>query len=217
MLAILVLASLLALNAAESFSTGKADSARTGCGGAGCHGLPTGTPGFAMVTLEGAPEQYAQGQAYTLTVRVESNAPVLPVAENQGGFALEVSGGTLRTLDDTVQAANGSATHTETGNDQRAWQVEWTAPEGTVDVDWFLSANAVNGNGVQDPGDQWGHIEGVIRAGVPPPPPAGGNATGNATGNDTGAPPPARTPGLGLPEMGLAVAGAAALVARRKR
>lgn len=214
--AALVAATLVAaVGSVESFSTGKADSARDGCGGAGCHGAPVG-PQIVIAMLDGLPEAYTPGANYTLTVRIDGGPPVLPVAQNQGGFALELTSGALRAIDDTVQAENATATHTEAGNDQRQWQVEWLAPLEGVDVDWFLSVNAVNGNGIPDPGDQWAHAEESIPRGAAPAP-APSNTTGNATG-DAAAPPPARTPGPGGLEAGLVgAAGALLLAARRRR
>lgn len=199
---------------AEGFSTGNAAAARTGCGPqAGCHGVPgTPTP-FVFAILDGVPETYTPGEAYELTAHADGGPPVLPAAQNQGGFALEVTAGTLAVVDENAQAGGGLATHTEVGNDQRSWDLLWTAPPpGAGEVLLYLSVNAVNGNGLQDPGDLWASssfasAEGEAAAGTAAP-----------AGNDTvpPGPTPQRTPG---PEPALVVAGlgAWALATRRQR
>lgn len=208
----LVLGSLLAIGLASANSDGKFDAARTGCGPqAGCHGVPGQASPLVTGRLDGLPEAYVPGQTYDLSVLVEGGPPVLPVAQNQGGFALEVSGGALAAADGAVQTRNSTATHTEAGNDQRSWAVLWTAPLDGTDVTFAFSVNAVNGNTVQDPGDEWTMGSATLKASAPTTA-APSNATGNATAPP---PPPARTPAPGPAELGLA-SGLAVLSARRR-
>lgn len=209
---LLVVGTLLSLGLAGGFSSGKADSARSGCGDVGCHGIPGQGSPLVRALLDGLPEEYTPGGRYNLTVSVADAPPILPAAQNAGGFALEASAGSMAAVDDAAQAADASATHTEAGNDQREWQVEWLAPpQPAGEVTFYLSANAVDGNGAADPGDQWASAMFMLPAGqAPPPPPPPGNATQEPT-------PPARTPGPAGAEVGLAVLAAVAVLAAQRR
>lgn len=214
---VLAAASVLAAGwGADAFSTGNAAAARTGCGPqAGCHGVPGMPSPLVVAMLDGVPEAYAPNEDYALTVAIGGAPPPgLPVAENQGGFALEVTVGSLLAVDPNAQAEGPLATHTEVGNDQRAWGLIWTAPpQGAGEAEFFLSVNAVNGNGLQDPGDQWATAEFASAEGAPAPPPPGQDGD-----NTTAPPPPApqRTPGPGTPLLVGALLLLAAASARRR-
>jgi hypothetical protein len=64
---------------------------------------------------------------------------------------------------------DGEMTHTEFGNDQRTWQVNWTAPaDNTTDITFTAHGNAVNGDGSASSDDKWNKVV-VTLDGVAPP------------------------------------------------
>ena len=119
--------------------------------GCTCHSQ-SGTPA-ANVSLAGQPNQYTAGAISTLTVTVSNG-----ITGTSGGFSLEVDKGSLSTGSGTgtkVNATQDSATHSSTGNSQRSWNVDWTAPvtgSGIVTLSVAgLTADNNNGNS----GDRW--------------------------------------------------------------
>lgn len=150
--------------AAGARSDGIFDRAQDGCGGMGCHlGMADAD---VELQLDGLPSSWVVNTTYELTVAIGgSPRPVLPTHQNEGGFNLEVSAGTLAVPDgsDAVQVGPDEparqAAHTDAGNDQREWTVEWTAPAtvpaGNATVTVWLAVNAVNGNTLNDLLDQW--------------------------------------------------------------
>ena len=81
---------------------------------------------------------------------------------NLGGFNLWASDGTFSTVDDSTQLwGPAEASHTESGNDQRSWTVDWTAPESGANVDFILHVNSVNGNEGNggSSGDMWNRAD----------------------------------------------------------
>jgi hypothetical protein len=110
-------------------------------------------------TVQGLPTTYEPGEVYDLTLSFEGGP-----ARGQGaraGFDLKASAGELVLPDgstlERIDPSTGEATHTQEGNNGTSWEVRWRAPgEGKGTVMFTLVVNAVNGDGVQGPGDQWG-------------------------------------------------------------
>jgi hypothetical protein len=127
------------------FSTGRYDRAKTGCE---CHSS-TADP-TVIVSMTGQPTEYIPFQAYQLTITV-SGGP----SSTNGGFNLEISAGTLSSIDPNVQINGPQNQATHTNPNQRSWSVDWTAPAaGSGDITFWVAANAVNGNG-DNGGDGW--------------------------------------------------------------
>lgn len=150
---------------ARASSTGRADRAVAGCGAATCHG------GNAAVTplLGDLPETYMPGESYVLRVSVEGAGAPLPIAGNEGGFALATTDGALAVVpgDGTVQIVAGNATHSTSGTNQREWQVVWAAPPASGgEVLFYLAVNAVNGDRIPGPGDEWAVAQFTSREGI---------------------------------------------------
>ena len=119
-----------------------------------------------QVTLDGVPQSYTAGDEVTLTVTITGGPEVTNASINQGGFNLVASGGTFSTLDNTTQLMAGEATHTEAGNDQRSWQVNWTAPtDDSQTITFTAHGNSVNGDGSAGSDDHWNKAE-ATSAGV---------------------------------------------------
>ena len=160
---ILVLAMIIA-PVATSFPTGVSGVKDSGCN---CHGaIPSDT---VTPMIEGLPGIYNYSETYAITVSF-TGGPTDSGNINQGGFHLWVSYGTIATLDSTVQSfADNEVGHTEAGNDQTSWMVEWTAPANDKNIKFTLTTNSVNGNaggGAGSSGDEWNRVSGSVSAPV---------------------------------------------------
>ncbi len=121
--------------------------------GCNCHGFDARSD--VALTLD-APDNFTAGEIYTLTITMEST--VTTDGENLGGFFLSTTQGSLANNDASTQLIDGYLTHTAVGNDQRSWNISWTAPsDDTRIADFTLYGNSVNGNGAPDTdgSDQW--------------------------------------------------------------
>ena len=119
------------------------------------------------VTIEGVPEAYESNTTHILTITIEGGPAVTENSTNHGGFNLVANGGTLAPVDNMTHILDGEATHTEEGNDQRSWQVEWTTPNtNTEDITFTAIGNSVNGDGGAGSDDLWSKAE-VTSSGTP--------------------------------------------------
>ena len=121
---------------------------------AGCHCHNVGPDPGVTLNLMGVPERYVPDKVYELTVTVAGGPLVFEGMQNAGGFALSCTNGTFVVPEgsDLVQVfTDGTfSSHTMAGNDYRQWTVIWKAPrEGSGDAVFHLSANTVNGDGVE--------------------------------------------------------------------
>ena len=161
---LLVLCAMAALPA-TSHQAGVVGKTRTGCA---CH---NGTESLGVTpVLEGLPRSWEPGEEYTLDITFEGGPARGPGA--RGGFDLLASAGELLTevgsREERVDPGSGEATHTMTGANDSAWRVKWRAPgEGEGDVTITLVVNAVNGDGVQGPGDEWARLDVIVPEGEP--------------------------------------------------
>ena len=149
---------ILQMPAGESYPYGIED-VENGCI---CHNLePTGT---VIISLEGMPEQYEENKTYTLNISAENGAESIENYTNYGGFNLWISHGILTNISEEVQVfSENEVGHSEAGNDQRNWVVNWTAPEGdSIRIEYRLHINTVNGDGSASPDDQWNVLSGTI-------------------------------------------------------
>jgi len=153
-----------------------------------------------VITLDGVPENYTAGETLTLTITITGGPEAS--GENHGGFNLDASAGTLTPFDNTSHLMDGEMTHTEFGNDQRTWQVNWTAPaDNTTDITFTAHGNAVNGDGSANSDDKWNKVVVIL---------AGDTPEGGGTTDD-------ETPGFGIALTILTLAGVAASRARWNR
>lgn len=162
----------------------------------------------ASVELAGLPDAYEPGTDYPLTMSVSGPA-ALPVGQNEGGFQVIVSAGSLQPASNAARNLNETTiTHGSAGNDQRSWDFTWSSPTGseaTMAVTFWYAGNAVNGD-TTNQNDAWN--QGV--ATVAPAGAAGGNETTPPDDGD------GDSPGVGLAVAGGAVAAAAVLFRRRE-
>ncbi|NIS18695.1 MAG: hypothetical protein GWN18_01860 [Thermoplasmata archaeon] len=164
MVAMLALCALVPLPASPQ-SSGIVGRTRTGCT---CHNQ-TESLGVAPA-IAGLPGSWEPGEEYVLELTYEGGPARGPGA--RAGFDLRASKGELLveggSLYERVDPGTGEATHTLEGANESAWSVVWRSPdEGEGDVTFVLVVNAVNGDGVQGPGDQWGRTQFVVPEGEP--------------------------------------------------
>jgi hypothetical protein len=132
-------------------------------GGCTCHNQ---TESFSVEPVaEGMPDNWKAGEDYQLNISF-SGGPARGFLA-WAGFNLKVNDGELVVPDGSrtvrVDPGSGEATHTKEGSNASSWRVIWRSPsEGNGDVTFSLVVNAVNGDGVQGPGDQWGRLEVVV-------------------------------------------------------
>jgi len=166
-LAVMAIVAFSPLPGSMALPTGIAES-KEGCI---CH--TGGQTNDVKAILEGEPitnKKYEPGKGYELTIKVEGGVPATG-QKNLAGFALSATSGELSTLqgDDTTQILKEPASgrndivHTENGNDQREWKVNWKAPSPETEVTFYLAVNTVNGNaGTPEggtTGDKWNTAE----------------------------------------------------------
>jgi hypothetical protein len=118
--------------------------------------------------MEGLPGYYEPGRSYDLNISFEGGPVRGPGA--RAGFDLRVTAGVLTGPETSDQVrrdpVSGEMTHTTEGNNATWWRVRWRAPEeDSGRVTFTLVVNAVNGDGVQKPGDQWGRVEFEVEEG----------------------------------------------------
>lgn len=170
-LGMLLVAGSLLLAASNAFSMSEGIVGQNGgpnatTPGATCHS-PTPTPTvIPLLRLEGSlslPLTYEPNKEYHLLI-VILGGPA-PNGTAYGGFNLRATAGTLAPNGTDTQAmlnpttGETELTHTTTGNDQRSWVVKWTSPaENKSTVYFYLVVNAVNGDGLNSPLDQWNAI-----------------------------------------------------------
>ncbi len=153
--AILVLASLALLLAPTAFgyNPGLDGGLSTSSAGSGClcHGAQDASvaPSLTVVGDGGA---LVAGETYTLEVSFTGGPDA--TGDNAGGFLMDANSGTFGAPDANVVVDGDEVTHSADGNDQRTWQVEWTA-ESTDTTEFTLRVNSVNGDGSATDDDDW--------------------------------------------------------------
>jgi len=167
-MAALAIALLPGASATQAGGVGIQDADRLGCH---CHNTAP-DPGVTL-NLMNVPESYVPDTAYELTITVAGGPPLVEGMASAGGFILTVTNGTLSvpTGSDLVQVFNNelSATHTLAGNGYRQWKVVWNAPKaGTGDALFYLSANTVNGDGVETGNLDAYNQQRTVSKGTPP-------------------------------------------------
>jgi len=118
--------------------------------GCSCHGFQTEdvVPSLTMVNNEAIVE----GNTYALEISFTGGPDA--TGENTGGFLVNADSGSFSASNANVLVNNDEATHSTEGNDQRSWQIEWTA--GSSDVTEFtLRTNSVNGDNSATDDDDW--------------------------------------------------------------
>ena len=133
------------------------DVAKEGCL---CHA--TVVDNSVQIVLDDVPYSWVTGQTYDLRLQV-IGGPDANVGSTTGGFSMRVSAGTLVETDfaqnweEDVQ----TLTHNADGArvDDRMWTISWVAPDnGTGNVDFWITGNSVNGDGLNNGEDAWNQL-----------------------------------------------------------
>jgi hypothetical protein len=122
------------------------DVAKEGCL---CHGGEASNS--VMVILVDVPHSWTPGDAYTMRLEIIGGPD-----SDKGGFSARVSAGELSGDGQSWEEDSMSRTHSSSAT--RIFELIWTPPaEGTGTVDFWISANAVNG--ADGPvGDNWNQL-----------------------------------------------------------
>jgi len=129
-------------------STDGAVRAGDGCT---CHGTAPDAGVVPRLTMVNS-EAIVEGNTYVLEVSF-TGGPA-EGGENSGGFLVNVDSGTFVAPDGNVLVDGDEATHSAIGNDQRSWEIEWTADSADV-AEFTLRTNSVDGGGDMNEGDDW--------------------------------------------------------------
>ena len=143
---LIALALLILVGQSQARPTGIDSVGDNGCV---CHG---GSDDTTTVNFVGLPEVYNASQVYQITLSIDS-----PVEENEpkGGFRLIISQGTIS---GEAQFLDDGYTHNTSTNNQREWDLLWTAPaEDDKLATFVIHGNAVNGDG-ETTGDEWNSL-----------------------------------------------------------
>lgn len=159
-LGVAILVALVSL----SIGTGDVGSQKGGILGrteTGCVCHSTAPAKDVTAKLDGLPDIYEPGKVYDLVVRYNGGPPAGP--EARAGFNLLITAGQLSSSPGSVTTRisfdQDEATHSEVGNGEASWPLQWTAPEeGSRDVHATLVVNVVNGNGNPDSEDHWDRV-----------------------------------------------------------
>jgi len=137
----------------------------------GCNCHSSDASDSVTASIEGVPGTYNVSETYTFTVSF-TGGPGTEGNENVGGFNLWASDGEFTSLDSSTQLKNpNDITHTEAGNNQQSWILEWTSPdENSTDIEFILTVNSVNGDGAAGPADLWNRAVATASGFGPEPP-----------------------------------------------
>ena len=157
---LLVAVSVFFVTFAESRSSGIAyDDVKNGCI---CHsGSATSN---VTISISDLPGKFEASEIYNLKITLTGGPEVTSDSQNHGGFSLTSSVGTLSSKDEYTQLMeDGSLTHTSAGNNQRIWEVQWTAPsDDSQSVEFKVGGNSVNGDDEPNEPDQWNILETTV-------------------------------------------------------
>lgn len=118
-----------------------------------CHDEWGSAPRDGGLRIEGVPEHFEAGHAYTLVLSLERGTGPQPFWGIGYAFELRVSGGELVPVDVRTTASRGplEVASTTVSNVTR-WEVVWTAPGGYEDARFYAGAVVGDGDGT-DAGD----------------------------------------------------------------
>ena len=138
-------------NAGETIN----DVAKEGCL---CHnGIADNT---VQIILDNVPYAWIGGESYELILQIIGGPAA--VSSWTAGFSMRVSHGTLQGENlQNWEEDPTTLTQTEASgkNSDRKWTFTWTTPEpGAGAVDFWITGNSVNGNGLPGEEDKWNQL-----------------------------------------------------------
>ena len=150
-------------------STGQVDIDDVAKSGCLCHNEVADNA--VQVILDDVPFAYTAGETYPLRLQLIGG----PAATGTytAGFSMRVSLGTLASdagqnweIDGTVDEQTLTHTEASAATEDRAWVLEWTAPEtGSGAVNFWIVGNAVNGDQIPGVEDRWNQLNFALNEG----------------------------------------------------
>ena len=178
------------------------DVAKSGCL---CHNEMADNT--VQVILDDVPYGWIAGETYTFHLQLIGGPPA--TGTYTAGFSMRVSLGTLSSDEAHHWAVGGeddlqTLTHTEASSatDDRAWEIQWTAPadSGAGAVNFWITGNSVNGDLLNGPQDRWNQLVFALFEGDETTPSMGTRTLFAGDGNVS--PPAPAEHGVNLEEMG---------------
>lgn len=143
-------------------STGDGTNDITDVSKEGCLCHSAAATNSVQIILDDVPYSWVAGQSYDLRLQL-IGGPETDIGSTTAGFSMRVSAGSL-TESDLTQNWEGDVqtlTHNTDGarTDDRMWEISWIAPDnGTGDVDFWITGNSVDGDGLNIGEDSWNQL-----------------------------------------------------------
>lgn len=128
------------------------------CGRSGCHAVAENIGNAAIaISFDEASLEYVPGETYTMSVGLTNamneakngfQLVALDSLNNNAGSWELIEAATTQIKEGNSLADRSYLTHTNEGNKQSSWMVNWKAPEELIgSVSFYLSVNDSNANG----------------------------------------------------------------------
>lgn len=150
-------------------STGQVDIDDVAKSGCLCHNEVADNA--VQVILDDVPYAWVAGETYTFQLQLIGG----PAATGTytAGFSMRVALGTLASdeaqnweIDGTVDEQTLTHTEASAANEDRAWVVQWSAPEeGSGTVNFWIVGNSVNGDQIPGVEDRWNQLNFALNEG----------------------------------------------------
>ena len=150
-------------------STGQVDIDDVAKSGCLCHNEVADNA--VQVILDDVPYAWVAGETYTFQLQL-IGGPDAP-GTYTAGFSMRVALGTLASdeaqnweIDGTVDEQTLTHTEASAANQDRAWVVQWSAPEeGSGTVNFWIVGNSVNGDQIPGVEDRWNQLNFALNEG----------------------------------------------------
>lgn len=141
---LMILAIAIIFVAAIIPTNGSSRETFTYAGGVPCYDCHGGSNIDSIVTVTGIPMTWEPLTQYTITITIsDPNGP----GTGKNGFVLQVSAGTLSTLDPNVGIDTSTTASANTDYTVNSWSLIWTSPSSGTSVDWDIWGLAGDGAG----------------------------------------------------------------------
>jgi hypothetical protein len=103
----------------------------------------------ASITIEGVPESFVHGRAYTITVVIERGLGPQPSYDILHAFQLGVTNGTLDIANASCIQIGEREVGSQGASEVDRWSVKWTAPTSYDNVAFKAEGVVANGDGTE--------------------------------------------------------------------
>lgn len=150
-------------------STGQVDIDDVAKSGCLCHNEVADNA--VQVILDDVPYAWVAGETYTFQLQLIGGPDA--TGTYTAGFSMRVALGTLASdeaqnweIDGTVDEQTLTHTEASAANQDRAWVVQWSAPEeGSGTVNFWIVGNSVNGDQIPGVEDRWNQLNFALNEG----------------------------------------------------